>query len=131
MYGASKAALIQVGEALRLEVAPLGIRVVTLVTGGVQTRFIGNLEPVVLANESYYHSIKDVIEEQPEKIPFAVTPEAFAIDVFRKVEGGAVGKIWIGGGAALARVAYWLLPEWAIVSDLTLHCHKLSQVRIG
>ena len=118
MYGATKAALIQAGEALRLEVAPLGVRVLTLVTGGVATKFVGNLEPVVLPKDSYYHSIKDIIEEQPDpKSHYFIPAEAFAHDVYHRVQCGTTGKLWIGGGAAMARIVYWLLPEWAIVSS--------------
>jgi 1-acylglycerone phosphate reductase len=86
-YGASKAALIQASEALRFEVEPLGIRVITLITGGVQTKILANLEPVQLPENSYYHGIKHVIECENKRIPLAQAPEDFARDVLQRVEG--------------------------------------------
>jgi short-subunit dehydrogenase len=116
IYQASKAALITAGEGWRLELAPLGVRVVTLVTGGVATKFLANLEPVSLPEDSYYKSIKGIIEKQEDHVPLGVAPEKYALDVLRYVERGGTGKIWIGGGSLVGRVANWLFPTWALVS---------------
>ena len=89
-----------------------------LITGGVATKFVHNFEPVVLPENSMYHSIKDIIEHQPDEIPLAVKPDVFAQEVLRHVKKGSNGKVWVGGGAAMARWSYWLFPEWAIVSSL-------------
>ncbi len=66
----------------------------TLLTGGVQTKFIENVQPLQLPANSYYHGIKDVIEMQPDKIPFAVEPGEFAHDIMRLVERKTSGKVW-------------------------------------
>lgn len=120
IYQASKAALITAGEGWRLELAPLGVRVITLVTGGIATKFLKNLEPVSLPGDSYYISIKDMIEEEPEHVPMGMEPNKFALDVLRHVEKGSAGKVWIGGGAAIMRPAAWLSPQCLIVSCGTL-----------
>lgn len=60
-----------------------------------------------------------------EKIPFAISPEQFARDVLREIERGTAGKVWMAGGAWMARIAYWILPEWAIVS-----CFMHTSVRL-
>jgi 1-acylglycerone phosphate reductase len=112
IYQASKAALITAGEGWRLEMAPLGVRVVTLITGGVATKFLANFEPVTLPEDS----IKHIIEKQEDHVPFGVAPEKYALDVLRYVERGGTGKIWIGGGSLLGRVANWIFPVWAVVS---------------
>lgn len=114
--------MITAGEGWRLELAPLGVRVITLVTGGIATSFLKNLEPVKLPEDSYYTSIKDMIEEQPEHVPMGMKPEAFALDVLRHVEKGSTGKIWIGGGAAIMRPAAWLSPQCLLVSHDTHDC---------
>ena len=102
--------------------APLGVRVITLVTGGVATSFLANLKTLAFPESSYYLGIKDIIEEQPEEVPFAVKPEAFAHDVLLQVEKGATGKLWAGGAVSMARSALWLLPQWALVSIPLMRC---------
>jgi 1-acylglycerone phosphate reductase len=92
-----------------------------LITGGVATKFVHNFEPVVLPEDSMYHSIKDIIEHQPDEIPLAVKPDVFAQQVFAHVRKGSTGKVWVGGGAGMARWSYWLFPEWAIVSSMVVY----------
>jgi len=116
MYGATKAALTNAGECWRLELAPLGVRVITLITGGVKTKFLENIQPLTLTETSYYHCVKDIIEEQPEEVPFGVSPESLAQDVLRRVENGTTGTVWIGGASCIARVGYMLFPQSALVS---------------
>lgn len=118
IYNGTKAALIQAGEGWRLELAPLGVRVLTLITGGIATNFLKNLPSVDLPEDSYYLGITEIIRKQPEKIPMSISPEAFSIDVVRVVENGTTGKYWIGGGSTLARWCLWLLPQWAIVRKI-------------
>lgn len=115
-YNASKAALITAGEGWRLELAPLGVRVITLITGGISTKFLTKLEAVVLPEDSYYMSIKELIGEHPEKVPLGMDPKYFALDIVGRVERGCKGKQWVGGGSYLAYIAVLLLPQWALVS---------------
>lgn len=82
------------------------------------TKFVYKFEPAQLPETSFYNSIKNIIEDQPEKIPLAVKADAFAQEVLRLVEKGGTGKAWVGGGAWMAKLSYWLSPEWAIVSPL-------------
>ncbi|KAH3917966.1 hypothetical protein HBI56_178060 [Parastagonospora nodorum] len=111
IYQASKAALITAGEGWRLELAPLGVRVITLVTGGIATNFVANLNALDLPEKSYYKCVEDTIAEQPEHIPFSMAPERFALHVLQRVERGGAGKYWAGGGTVMMRVALWVLPQ--------------------
>lgn len=120
MYGASKAALTNAGECWRLELAPLGVRVITLITGGVTTKFLENIQPITLPDASYYHSVKDIIEKQPEEVPFGVSPEAFGKDVLHYVERDTTGTVWIGGASCIARIVYALFPQAALVSTVRI-----------
>jgi NAD(P)-dependent dehydrogenase (short-subunit alcohol dehydrogenase family) len=115
IYNGTKAALIQAGEGWRLELAPLGVRVITLITGGVATNFLKNLPSADLPSNSYYLGITEIIRRQPEKIPMSISPEAYSVSVVRQVEKGMTGKYWIGGGSTLARWCLWLFPQWVIV----------------
>ncbi|KAJ4854405.1 short chain dehydrogenase domain-containing protein [Trichoderma breve] len=114
IYNATKAALNQAGETWRLEMAPLGVRVITLVTGGIATKFFVNLQTLTFPENSYYNCVKDVIEDHTEENPYGVKPEVFAQDVLNRVEKGATGKQWVGGGASIGRFALWLLPQGVI-----------------
>jgi 1-acylglycerone phosphate reductase len=131
IYQASKAALIAASEGWRLEMAPLGVRVITLVTGGVATNFLANLESITLPEDSYYRSIKAMIEEQPDRVPLGMEPEAFAMDVLRRVENGSSGKFWVGGGSIIARWAAWIFPQSALVStQLSSTCLLVLRILI-
>ncbi|KAF7528583.1 hypothetical protein G7054_g10111 [Neopestalotiopsis clavispora] len=60
-YNASKAAVHAMAHTLRVELKPLGVRFVTVVTGGVKTKLYENA-PVELPTGSYYAPIADKIE---------------------------------------------------------------------
>ncbi|RFU79398.1 short-chain dehydrogenase reductase [Trichoderma arundinaceum] len=126
IYNATKAALIQAGEVWRLEMAPLGVRVITLITGGIATNFFVNLQTLTFPENSYYKSIKDIIEDNPEQNPYGMKPELFAQNVLQQVEKGTTGKYWVGGGAGLARFALWLLPQ-SVVDRLVLSQKQFSK----
>jgi 1-acylglycerone phosphate reductase len=59
--------------------------------------------------------VKDMINEHPEKVPLGMDPEAFALAVLGRVERGASGKFWVGGGSIIARFAVWVFPTYIIV----------------
>ncbi|HYA59260.1 MAG TPA: SDR family oxidoreductase [Burkholderiaceae bacterium] len=61
-YCSSKAAIHSVSETLRMELAPFGIRVVTIQPGGVQSRFGAHAAAAVrLPQDSLYYAAKDGI----------------------------------------------------------------------
>jgi 1-acylglycerone phosphate reductase len=116
IYNASKAALIQAGGVWRLEMAPLGVRVLTLITGGVQTKFLSNATSLELPEDSYYRGIKDIILDQSDHVQYGVSLEVYAREVVQQIDKGTTGKCWIGGGAGIARLALGLFPQRALVS---------------
>ncbi len=62
-YNASKAAAASITEGLRIELAPLGIRVVNLVTGMIRSTFADNASKGELPPDSPYSPAKARIEE--------------------------------------------------------------------
>ncbi|KAL5349194.1 hypothetical protein ACLOAV_005482 [Pseudogymnoascus australis] len=62
-YSSSKAATTRISETLRLEMAPLGVRVVTVILGGVETTGNNpdNRKELVLPANSYYQKIAAII----------------------------------------------------------------------
>lgn len=82
-YCASKAALNAIGDAMRMELVPLGIQVVTIQPGGIASNF-GNAgqEKVRLPAGSLYQPIAKFIEKRAQLSQNGATPaKEFARDV--------------------------------------------------
>lgn len=124
MYKASKAAALLGSESWRLELAPLGIRTLTLVTTAVKSKAFANLEPIQIPKNSHYYSIQDYITESSDGRlqKDGIIPEQYGAKVVREVERGTTGKHWLGGGATSARLGAWLLPDSIMV------CRKISLI---
>jgi NAD(P)-dependent dehydrogenase (short-subunit alcohol dehydrogenase family) len=118
LYNASKAALAIGSETWRLELAPLGIRCVTLMTGGVKTNFFTNLNKKTVPENSYYYGVHDLIEGYQDGRMQANAPDAkeIAAQVVRAVDRGTTGKLYVGEGAAAGKWGLPFMPQWLIVS---------------
>jgi 1-acylglycerone phosphate reductase len=120
MYCSSKAALISASESWRRELAPLGVRVIALVAGGIATNFMANLDVSKVPATSHYYPVKEAVEEvdKPENAKYFMDADIFAQQLIGKVEGGASGKVWLGGGVTMVRWLLWLLPMAWLVSGM-------------
>ncbi|EXJ89128.1 hypothetical protein A1O3_02192 [Capronia epimyces CBS 606.96] len=114
IYNSSKAAAILGSESWRLELAPLGVRTLTLVTAAVKTNAFANMSPPTIPENSYYHALQGYVTELSDGRlqKDGITPKEYGDRVVREVEKGTTGKVWIGGGAASARLGSWLFPDW-------------------
>ncbi|KXX82829.1 NADPH-dependent 1-acyldihydroxyacetone phosphate reductase [Madurella mycetomatis] len=115
-YASAKAAEARMSEVMRLELAPLGVRVVTVMVGSVNTPLFnrpgGRMK---LREDSYYygvseHAYKQRMVHQGESMPV----EPFAQQLVDKILGAGRGPIWYGTFATLVRFATWLFPQWYI-----------------
>lgn len=113
----SKAAMTAITEALRLELAPFGITVVTVNTGAVRTNNFANGVNFELPSTSLYKSIEKQIAARArgEDGTPRMEPSVYAEKVVDDILGGASGQIWRGGYASLVRFVLSKLPVW--VSD--------------
>ena len=120
VYNASKAALHSFSASLRIEVAPLGVHVITVVTGGVKSRIARDKRS--LSKDSLYRSIDDDYQKrQVHSQEVGMSAEAYAKEVVGKVlaaEGyfWRTRTIWAGGAARTAYGISWLseiVTEWA------------------
>ncbi|RSL42665.1 hypothetical protein CEP54_015396 [Fusarium duplospermum] len=112
-YGASKAAATSITESLRIELDPFGIRVINLLTGGVNNAFHANSPHARLPEDSIYNLAKEDIEETMfGKERGLVKPDAttwanqVAADLSQRKPPYLISR---GGMAGTARIAT-LLP---------------------
>ncbi|ORX96161.1 hypothetical protein BCR34DRAFT_677392 [Clohesyomyces aquaticus] len=110
-YNASKAALHSYTDSLRIEMAPLKVQVVLIVTGGVKSKISDvkkRLQP-----DSLYQSIEEsYMLRQGNSQGTAMPTETYA----KKVVGDLLnsktkGWIWRGHQATLVKWLAWLVPR--------------------
>ncbi|KAG4433147.1 hypothetical protein IFR05_011360 [Cadophora sp. M221] len=121
VYNASKAALIVGSETWRLELALLGVRTLTVVTGSVRSQVFKNMTPANVPENSYYAKIgKDIDDLGDGRLAeHAISAEAWATKVVVAVEKNRAGKVWFGGAASIINWGTWLLPGWLLDKLLT------------
>jgi 1-acylglycerone phosphate reductase len=103
-YNSTKAAVSILSKQLRIELAPFNIKVVNVNTGGVSTRFFGNLlQTPCLEPDSIYAPAKNIIE--PFLDSQLAQSRSIPVDVFATtVVNNALKKnpkktMWTGGEA--------------------------------
>ncbi|KAG8407724.1 putative secondary metabolism biosynthetic enzyme [Metarhizium acridum] len=112
LYNSSKAAATFISETLKIELAPLGVRVVTAMVGAIGTQLYNGHE-VSLPPDSYYKPIEQIIKKQSRgemQAPFSEPVDVTARNLVKDTLRGRRGQIWRGGEAGRASVLSWLLP---------------------
>jgi len=112
VYNASKAAVHQYGDTLRLELKPFGVQVITIMTGRVQSNIASHHKDIT--PESLYYLIHDEYEAKRKAVSEkAATPtDEFAQHVVRRtLKSRPARRIWGGGGSFLTWFLTSLLPH--------------------
>ena len=125
MYCGSKGAMRFMSETMALEMKPLGVNVITLITGNVRTQWFSNQPEFLFPEGSYYASLKDKIGiyARGEQGHPQMGPVVYSGRVVADILGGAQGKVWRGAQSTLVQVVLPWLPGWLIVSGFCLrHC---------
>ncbi|MCJ1394804.1 hypothetical protein MMC18_007684 [Xylographa bjoerkii] len=114
IYGASKAAIRLVGETMRLEMGPFGVKVVTVVAGVIETNFSANLPDLKLPSNSVYLPIKTEVDAvaNDRVLPTAMDVDVFAEKLVGDVLHGANGLVYRGKLATLSWFMSNFLPAW-------------------
>lgn len=94
VYNASKAALHAYSNTLRVELAPIGVKVITVVTGGVKSRINSHVTRVLPKNSIYTAVEENYIRRQGHSQEGAMSNEAYAASVVRQVLPGAGPWPW-------------------------------------
>ncbi|KAL3441668.1 hypothetical protein BJX65DRAFT_288194, partial [Aspergillus insuetus] len=122
-YNASKAAVASYSDTLRIELEPLGIKVVTLFMGEVRTRLMAP-EDIVFGPASIYSDLSEKVKERSRNhARDSMAPEVFAAQVVKEipVRSPGTGKgeyLWKGTNAWLI----WFLDAvgWRKLFDGTV-----------
>ncbi|KAF7590224.1 hypothetical protein BBP40_003155 [Aspergillus hancockii] len=130
IFASSKSAVARMSETLRVELEPLGVRVVTSICGSADTPMFGKPGgPMDLPETSYYHGVQDAAwKERMDHQRQAMNVDVLAGKLVNDILGGARGVIWHGAFAPLVRWASWLNITW-LVDRLINSARGLSQVK--
>ncbi|CEJ86360.1 hypothetical protein VHEMI04085 [[Torrubiella] hemipterigena] len=107
LYGGSKAALEMMSETMRLELQPLGVRVLSIITGAVDTNIMNTVSPASIPDDSPYKvkSVEDALTKMVKATDgIKRTPaDEFSKTVVSDVLHGATGRVWRGEKAGTVK----------------------------
>lgn len=106
-------------DTLRLELAPFGVKVVTVDTGAVSTKTLSAGVDFKLPSTSQYLGIEKEIAARArgEDGTPRMEPSVYAEKVVSDVLAGANWHIWRGGYASMVRFTSSWFPRWLSVSS--------------
>ncbi|OJD32602.1 short-chain dehydrogenase reductase family [Diplodia corticola] len=114
-YAASKSALQTLGETLRLELQPFGVRVITVVSGAVESKVFNNGVPLRLPAGSLYRPAEKEIAARAAGADIEKnhsTLEEYSRALVSDFLGGKDGKVYRGCMSTLVRVLAAWSPAW-------------------
>ena len=103
VYCASKAALYAYCESLRVELAPLGVKVIYVQAGSVRTNL--SRGQTHLREDSLFSPISEAFEQrQEEAAKSGMDPAKFAKILVQRILGGHSDVLWMGENAFTVRM---------------------------
>jgi 1-acylglycerone phosphate reductase len=103
VYAASKAAVHAYSECLRVELAPLGVKITYVMTGNVKTNTVS--QRYRLDETSLWYPVKDKFDSEQEKAATTgMDPASFAKRLTEQTLIKPADTIWVGDGALMCRV---------------------------
>jgi 1-acylglycerone phosphate reductase len=114
-YNASKAALHAYSNTLRVELAPFGVKVVIIVTGGVLSQ-IARVDRVLAPDSLYLPIEADYIRRTKHSQEVGIPADRYAKQVVSKLAvRNPPREIWAGYGVRLVWFASTFLPRSILV----------------
>ncbi|RKL39855.1 hypothetical protein BFJ72_g6584 [Fusarium proliferatum] len=122
IYASSKAAMTVISDTLRLELAPFGVSVTTVVLGIVATDFNNNKFSLILPPRSRYTTIHETILawRSGDIGPKGCTASEAAASLLPDILGcGKTGTIWRGDKSIFVKFLSAWTPEFLLVRGST------------
>lgn len=115
---------------LRIELAPLDVRVVTVMCGSVDTPMFGKPGGrMSLPETSHFYHVQDAAyKERIDHQEKAMDVNVLADKLVRDILAGATGTIWRGALSSLVRMMPWVLPS-RFVDSLVNKARGVDRVR--
>ncbi|KAK9234332.1 hypothetical protein V1525DRAFT_391555 [Lipomyces kononenkoae] len=130
IYNSSKAAETVLSETLRLELEPLGVRVITVMLRAVETGIFDDVDDLELPEMSYYHKARDFIDRQRKGLIYTTKQDVTATNIVRDIVSGRTSYICLGAQSSLCWWLLKLLPEKVLISMLNSD-NGLAEIRRG
>ncbi|KAI3322743.1 short chain dehydrogenase [Xylariaceae sp. AK1471] len=124
-YNASKAALHHWGDTLRVEMKPLGVCVINIISGEVSTNILKRDHGRTLPEDSFYRPLEKQFSSHVTRTPHTTTPQVYA----RAVVGEVMKRrprawFWTGAISSFVRYCDMFLPrtfwDWMFTRDFNL-----------
>lgn len=118
-------------ETLRLELSPLNVKVLTVVTGAIATNIQTNAPRPKLPLGTNYRNAEGYLDKlRMGKLDFTVTnPDVFAQKVVGDVLSGAIGRVHRGANSSVTHWASHFMPTWLMVWSHISSLRDDSRVR--
>lgn len=129
VYNASKAALHQYSNTLRVELAPFGVKVITIVTGGVKSN-IARTDRTLPDDSIYLPISKEYLRRTKHSQEVGIPNEKYARTVVGQILSYRKKRqIWAGYGVWLVWIASTFFPSWFLDMIFTrmFSLHKLRR----
>ncbi|XXH01661.1 hypothetical protein Hte_008021 [Hypoxylon texense] len=111
-YNASKAALHHWGNTLRVEMKPLGVTVINVISGEVSTNILKRDRNRRLPDNSVYRPLEKQFANHVGRTPHSTTPEEYARSVVAEVTRSRPSAwFWTGARSSEVRYCDLLLPR--------------------
>lgn len=105
-------------ETLRLELAPFGVKVLSVVSGALRTMGQTHFDDWKLPADSLYAPLEETIRNRARGQEGAprMEPEVYAKRVVSEITAGRAGRFWYGASAGIVKFAVSYLPTWLMVN---------------
>jgi NAD(P)-dependent dehydrogenase (short-subunit alcohol dehydrogenase family) len=129
IYAASKAAIFTMSGSMRKELAPLGVRVVTIMSGAVDTNFKDN-SPWKVPKDSFYYELAGEIESKKSTSKFkGMAPDAYAKKVVGDLLRSCPGPVIFRGKFASAIWVLSWLGWYGVLDSSDIQGNKLDTIK--
>ncbi|KAI0108557.1 hypothetical protein GGR51DRAFT_514203 [Nemania sp. FL0031] len=125
-YNASKAALHHWGNTMRVEMKPLGVTVINIISGEISTNILKRDHGRKLPADSFYQPLADQFSSHVTRTPNTTPPQVYARSVVSEVmKSQPSAWFWTGAISSFVRYCDMFLPrtfwDWKFTKDFNLN----------